>query len=71
MFEAGKRIYFRDENFKSCFGTIIEKIDEDSGLVTLKVQRDYDLKEYILKKLKLDELYCSSLEKYYTVYGHY
>ena len=71
MYDNGKKVYFRDENFKACFGTIIEKVDENSALVTLKVRRDFDRKIYTIKKINPSPENVQKVEDSYRKYGHY
>ena len=71
MYESGKKVCFRDENFKSCFGTIEAKISEDSTLVTLKVKRDSDGKIFIVHRINPYSENVQRVEDNYRKNGHY
>jgi hypothetical protein len=69
MFEQGKQVYFRDDQFKAHFGTIVEKVCEDTMFVTLRVKSKYDGKIYTVKKTNWKN--PEEGERQYREYGHY
>lgn len=69
MFEKGKCVYFKDGNFNTHFGTILEKISEDSATVTLKVQSKYGGGIYTVKKVRFQSE--EAAERFYCEHGHY
>lgn len=71
MYDKGKKVYFRDGEFKACFGTILEKVDENSALVTLRVRRDFDGKVFTITKSNPSTENVQRVEDNYRIYGHY
>lgn len=70
MFEVGKSVYFRDENFIACFGTIEKKISEDPLLVTLQVRDKYG-NMHIVEKVNPSKDRIKNVEDNYLKYGYY
>ena len=70
MFDNGKRIYFRDDNFKARFGTITAKLSENSAKVTLQVKGD-DGNIYTVEKINPDATHAQQVEALYKENGYY
>ena len=70
IFKVGRSVYFRDEDFKACFGKIISVEDINDALVTLLVQRDTDGKLYTVKKINPGKDHEQEAEESYHRHGH-
>ena len=70
MFEIGKKVYYRDKEYKSTIGTILSGNRISEGLINLKVKSP-DGSIQIIQKIYPDNDHISVIEDNYLRYGHY